>query len=398
MKSKDNRWLITLYMSLFMIFFALIITMFSTVLPKITELYGLSMTQVSMFTIVQNYLATFISTFLLIGWGDRFPKGIVIGIDALLMGFLLFGIETLPPYLVLMLLFSTLNMTTGILNNLITAFVSDIYGEKRTRYISMMHVFYSAGALFGPLLPGAVTSLGYQWNLTFAFLGGLVLAATVTYFLVMAGTRQFTQQTREEAPDSSEESLTFLQILKAPMLIPLCLLNMIYMGGHQNIFANWFQLFLHTVDPVRYPESFTSFCMTVYWIGMLGSRLLSAYLADKIAPRRFILCGSFVGVLAQILGLACNQPMIWLLACALLGLCTGAVFPLTFAIAITWFPKNSARISSLIGIGTSIGGALISLITGRIAEGSFTLAMLVPVCSLAGVFLLMRFRFPRETA
>ena len=83
-----------------------------------------------MFTIVQNYLATFISTFLLIGWGDRFPKGIVIGIDALLMGFLLFGIETLPPYLVLMLLFSTLNMTTGILNNLITAFVSDIYGEK----------------------------------------------------------------------------------------------------------------------------------------------------------------------------------------------------------------------------------------------------------------------------
>ncbi|MCI8333701.1 MAG: MFS transporter [Lachnospiraceae bacterium] len=192
--------------------------------------------------------------------------------------------------------------------------------------------------------------------------------------------------------------LTFLQILKAPMLIPLCLLNMIYMGGHQNIFANWFQLFLQTVDPVRYPESFTSFCMTVYWIGMLGSRLLSAYLADKIAPRRFILCGSFVGVLAQILGLACNQPLIWLLACALLGLCTGAVFPLTFAIAITWFPKNSARISSLIGIGTSIGGALISLITGRIAEGSFTLAMLVPVCSLAGVFLLMRFRFPRETA
>ena len=164
MKSKDNRWLITLYMSLFMIFFALIITMFSTVLPKITELYGLSMTQVSMFTIVQNYLATFISTFLLIGWDDRFPKGIVIGIDALLMGFLLFGIETLPPYLVLMLLFSTLNMTTGILNNLITAFVSDIYGEKRTRYISMMHVFYSAGALFGPLLPGAVTSLTLSWE------------------------------------------------------------------------------------------------------------------------------------------------------------------------------------------------------------------------------------------
>ena len=61
MKSKDNRWLITLYMSLFMIFFALIITMFSTVLPKITELYGLSMTQVSMFTIVQNLSGNLLS-------------------------------------------------------------------------------------------------------------------------------------------------------------------------------------------------------------------------------------------------------------------------------------------------------------------------------------------------
>ncbi len=396
MQSKDNRGIITLYMSSFMIFFALIITMFSTVLPKITELYNLTMTQVSIFTIVQNYLATFVSTFLLIGWGDRFPKGIVIGIDALLMGLLLFGIETLPPYLVLMLLFSTLNMTTGILNNLITAFISDLYGEQRTRYISMMHVFYSLGALFGPLLPGAAASLGYEWNLTYAFLGGLVCAFALTYFLVLAGTWRPTCQVKEEAPDSGGEGFTFRQILKAPMVLPLCLLSMLYMGGHQNIFANWFQLFLQTTDPVRYPESFTSVCMTVYWIGMLGSRLLSAYLAGKVTPRRFILYGSFMGVLAQVLGLACNRPLIWLLACALLGLCTGAVFPLTFAIAITWFPKNSARISSLIGIGTSVGGAFISWITGRIAEESFPLAMAVPVLSLAGVFLLMRFCFPEE--
>lgn len=180
MQNKKRPLIVTIYLSCFMVLFAVITTIFSTILPKITNLYQLSLTQVSVFTIVQNYLATFIGTFFLVAWGDRFPKGVVIGIDALLMALLLLFIDTLPAYILLMIAFSALHLTTGILNNMITAFIADIYGARRSRYISMMHIFYSIGALFGPKLPELVERLGHNWNATYALLAGIAFLLAVT--------------------------------------------------------------------------------------------------------------------------------------------------------------------------------------------------------------------------
>lgn len=394
MQNKKRPIIVTIYLSCFMVLFAVITTIFSTILPKITNLYQLSLTQVSVFTIVQNYLATFIGTFFLVAWGDRFPKGIVIGIDALLMALLLLFIDTLPAYILLMIAFSALHLTTGILNNMITAFIADIYGARRSRYISMMHIFYSIGALFGPKLPELVERLGHNWNATYALLAGIAFLLAVTYFLMMLGTRQLTYRIATPVPSSEvQKKLSLLDILRHPIFIPLCLLQMFYMSGHQNLFGNWFQLFLQRSYTGTYTESFTATCMTVYWFGMLGSRLLSMFLAEKVTPRQFITVGSSGGVAAQLLGLMANTHVTWIITCLLLGLCTGGIYPLTFSISISYFPRNSARITSMLSVISSIGGILLSLLMGKLAELSMFAAMFIPVVCLLLVFLLIRFRF-----
>ena len=245
MQNKKNALLATVYLGIFMALFAVITTMFSTILPKITALYTLTLGQVSVFTVVQNYVANFVGTFFLVAWGDHFPKGVVIGIDALLMALLLLFIDTLPAYILLMIAFSALHLTTGILNNMITAFIADLYGAKRSRYISMMHIFYSVGALFGPKLPEAVEKLGLNWNASYAVLAiaGFVLVAG--YFAIMLLTKQLNYKLPAHGGSSAKapkQKLDLRAILRHPMFLPLCLLQMFYMSGHQNLFGNWFQL------------------------------------------------------------------------------------------------------------------------------------------------------------
>lgn len=399
MQNKKNALLATVYLGIFMALFAVITTMFSTILPKITALYTLTLGQVSVFTVVQNYVANFVGTFFLVAWGDHFPKGVVIGIDALLMALLLLFIDTLPAYILLMIAFSALHLTTGILNNMITAFIADLYGAKRSRYISMMHIFYSVGALFGPKLPEAVEKLGLNWNASYAVLAiaGFVLVAG--YFAIMLLTKHLNYKLPAHGGSSAKapkQKLDLRAILRHPMFLPLCLLQMFYMSGHQNLFGNWFQLYLQRSYSDIYTESFTATCMTVYWFGMLGSRLLSMALADKVTPRRFITIGSAVGVAAQLLGLLGNTHTLWLITCLLLGLCTGGIYPLTFSISIAYFPQSSARITSLLSIISSIGGILLSLFMGKLAELSMFAAMFVPLVCLLIVFLLIRFRFSDE--
>ena len=51
MQNKKNALLATVYLGIFMALFAVITTMFSTILPKITALYTLTLGQVSVFTV-----------------------------------------------------------------------------------------------------------------------------------------------------------------------------------------------------------------------------------------------------------------------------------------------------------------------------------------------------------
>lgn len=403
MQENRKKIYVVAYLGCFMILFAVIASMFSTILPKITERYALTLTQVSTFTIVQNYVANFIGTFFLVGWGDRFPKGIVIGVDAVLLALLLLLIDALPPYLLLMIAFSALHLSTGIINNMVTAFIADLYGEKRSRYISMMHIFYSIGALFGPKFPQLIEKMGFGWNTSYAVMAALFLVVTAAYFVTMTRTHQLSYRLdKVDTPKVKQASeYRLLDILKHPMFISLCLLQTVYMSGHQNLFGNWFQLFLQRSYPEKYTASFTATCMTVYWFGMLGSRLISMITAEKVTPVQFITVGSAVGVLAQLLGLFGNTPALWVVTCLLLGLCTGGIYPLTFSISISYFPKNSARITSLMGIVSSIGGILLSMLMGRLAEASMFLAMFLPVACLLFVFALIRLRFakqPQQTA
>lgn len=395
-----RRFIFTAYAFSFMIAFAVTGTMFSTALPRIIEDYHLSLAQAGLFSVFTSMgnIGAMILTGLL---GDRYRKSILMGAMFIGISISLALIGSMPPFAALLCFLVILGIFTSSLNLIVTAYVSDLYGEHRAKYINLVHMFFGIGSLLGPLYPMALEKLGFHWRYSYLFLAAVVLLAGLSYFLIMAKIKEpalAIEADRKDIPKENQPSQKLSSLLRNKGMLALCIMSFLYMGGHQNTFSTWFQTFLQTENPARYTAEFTSVCMTIYWIGMVISRTISASVSEKISPRSFILFGSLGGVGILTMGMLFQTPIIWVGTVFILGLCTGAIYPLTFAISCAWFPHASAKVSSVVGIFASVGGMVCGWLVGRIANAiSFYLAMFIPWISLAVVFLIVWRCFPKET-
>lgn len=394
-----RKVLFTAYAYSFMIAFAVTGTMFSTALPRIIEDYSLSLAQAGLFSVFTSMgnIGAMILTGML---GDKYRKSVLMGVMFLGIGGALVLIGIMPPFPALLCSLVILGVFTSSLNLIVTAYVSDLYGDRRAKYINLVHMFFGIGSLLGPLYPMALKKLGFHWRYSYLFLALTVCIIGISYFGVMAKMKEpalAVEAGKKEVRKEDKMPEKWSALFRNKGMLALCIMSFLYMGGHQNTFSTWFQTYLQTENPVVYSAEFTSVCMTVYWIGMVISRTVSAAVSERVSPRKFILSGSFGGVCILAAGMLFKTPWIWLGTVFILGICTGAIYPLTFAISCAWFPHASAKVSSVVGVFTSVGGMVCGWLVGRIANTvSFYLAMFIPLLSLAVVFLIVWRCFPKE--
>lgn len=384
--------IVTVYLFSFMAAFALSGTMFSTILPKIIQDYGLTLSQAGLFPVSQsvgNLLAMLLTALA----GDRFEKSRLVGLSFAIMGIMMLGLSFMPPFWALLILMGLLGLSTSALNLLVTAYTSDLYQEDRSRYINLLHVCFGVGSLLGPAYPALLSRIGLVWRHSYLVLSVAVFALGAAYFVYLgrSGALARTAISKRPVPSRTSEK----RIWGHRGVLALCFMSFLYMGGHQGAFSTWFQTFLQREDPAAYPEAFTSLCMMIYWIGMVASRILGASLPRRVTARSVLLAGSFVGTLLLASGLFAGQEALWPVVSALLGLSTGVIYPLTFAISCEQFPENSARISSIVGIFSSVGSMCFGWAIGNVAERSLQAAMWIPVAALAATFFVVLLGFPR---
>ena len=395
---RKGKFIFTLYAYVFMIGFAVSGTMFSSVLPRIIEDYNLTFSQAGLFSVFSNagnLLAMAVTGIL----GDRYRKSVLLGIVFAGLSATLALVGLALPFALFLGLQTLLGCSSSIINLLVTAFVSDLYGKERARYINLAHMFFGIGSLAGPAYPVILQHFGFGWEHSYIFLAAAVLVISVSYFVILLKIKEPVTPKKHTDEGAAFKGQKERMLLKHQGMLALCIMSFIYMGGHQNTFSTWFQTYLQTEDPKIYTEGFTSMCMTMYWIGMVISRTVSASFSKKMLPRTFLLAGSMGGTIVLTAGMVVQAPGVWCVSAFLLGICTGAVYPLIFAVSCEWFPDSSARAASMVGIFTSLGSMLGGWLVGKIAGVvSFFWAMFIPWSSLLLVFAIVWRCFPGKKA
>lgn len=386
MDNQKRRTVVALYLFSFMTALGLSTSMFSTIQPEIIAHYGIDLTQASLFSVYQEIgsLSAMAITTLVV---DRMNKNRLIGVMFFLMGIFLYAMGMMPAFLVLLVMRALLGIVSSVVNNTCSASISDLYGEDRSRHLALLHTLFGVGSLLGPPYATMLMQLGSGWNSTYTVIGSVVILIAVSYFATVAIIKEPTPQVSNIGQDGRRKKIPFRLIFSSPNMLALCFTSFLF-NGYQLIMV-WLPTYLASMN---HDISMRSVIMTLFFVGMIISRLGYSYLSKWVKPHQYMQFASLSSATVLVLALILQGTWTWIICTLLLGILSGAVYTVQFVLACQQFPEYSASATSMTTLFAAIGGMLFSPLIGTVAEnGHFTLAMAIPAAAMGLIFFIMRY-------
>ncbi|MCI8474411.1 MAG: MFS transporter [Oscillospiraceae bacterium] len=380
----------TIFTFIFMSGYALTYTMLGTLLPSIIQHYSLSISQASYINIALELGGTsamVLALFLL----DRINKGKALLFMALFFGLISLYIGSAPPFVILLAARFFMGLVGSILDNLCATYISDLYGEHRARYVSILHTLYAAGSLVAPKFAALCYAMG-GWSLAFLVTGGVMAVAAVLAVVILR-VMGFPRTSVSEQEQSKEKvRIPYKEILRSRNMRWLCLASFLFAG--YSYVTMWLSTYLDWMDSSVYTVGFCSTIMTASYIGSVLSRSWLAAVAEKIGSAAYLKWASLLSGILLIALLIIQQPMVWLVGAFLYGLIGGAIYTGRFVLSCQEFPQFSATASSLTGVCSFGGNMVFNAVLGLAADaGYYTQALMVTAGLFMTGFLIFSFGY-----
>ncbi|MFA5675965.1 MAG: MFS transporter, partial [Christensenellales bacterium] len=166
----------------FMMFsYAMSVTLLGPLITVFMERYQISLSNNGLITLFQGLGGV---TFALFGMfvADRFKKSSLIGVLFAIYCAALILLYFAAEFIFILLLFFIVGGSTRMLEAMLNAYMGILYPDKMGFHLNIIHVFFGAGAVSGPILSTVFISGDGETNLIFLALGafcGFILAAFV---------------------------------------------------------------------------------------------------------------------------------------------------------------------------------------------------------------------------
>jgi FHS family Na+ dependent glucose MFS transporter 1 len=316
----------------------------------------------------------------LLGGGlfDRVPGRFVLGAAQFFSAALFFLVPHVPWYGLLLILFIVKGITGGLVNTGANTLLLWAHGEKAGPFINALHFFFGLGAFLSPFLLGLLISAGGDYSEVYLLLA--VIDATVGV-VVLASVNAPISSPRQPSGGNADGAGPSV----APIVISAALFLFFYVGAELT-FGGWvytYAITLHLADAVQ-----AAYLTSIFWLAFTVGRLISIPAALRFSPRQIILVAlaGGAGFLCLLILAPASPAVLWITAAGI-GFCMAPIWPTGYTLAGQSVPLT-ARISSLILLGDSIGGMVLPGLMGVLMERAGAAAMTpVVLSSLMATFL-----------
>lgn len=323
------------------------------------------------FVMTIQSLGGIVMTVLLGLFGERLHKlyGLLAG--AVLVGVAGVTIGTMPLYgndsYGLLLVFTLIGGVGYItIDLLMNGVIADVFPEKKSTLLPIVHGFYGLGAMLAPLLVTWLTDSGSPATFAVPYLV-LGAAALVLGAVFWAVSRRATPHTpyadmtalRDRSVANPAE---IFRDKRAWLYLLCCFLYLCFQNG----IAVWLPNYYKTVHHMA--GGAANAMLTLFFLGALVVRMLSPLVYKRMPVRTFYLLTCFLsaGVFAVLLltpSLAVQRVLL-----VLLGLLQGAEVPALVILCCETFPTRTASASSIIVLGVSLSALIAPTVLGRLIE------------------------------
>ncbi len=366
-KKPGNAELVLFFTFVFMIVYAVSTYMYSTLMPTIKAAYGMNERSASLLT-VSTSIGSMIITGLSALFLDRFDKHTVLGVSVVIYGTAFVLASFVPPLAVFLVLRVVDGMFAYLVMNLCSAYVSDIYGEERDRYIPILHTLFALGAVIGPKYAAwkirNITAPN-QWGIAYSVIGWVTMTAGILFLLVF----RFVKKPELRVDRSADRVSPFVhvgRVLRNRNVIALCLSNL-FMSGFF-FFTGWLTTYFAALDPVRYTPAVYANIMSMYSAGMLLGVAASGFLSRKLGSNLCVRLLCVISFICALAALQLDSVPFWNAAMLIIGFAEGPYVTYIALMGLEEYPQYSATVTSLTSLFTGFGSIIVAPIMGVVAQ------------------------------
>ena len=291
-------------------------SLFGTAWPAIYTEFDLPISY-SNFVTGLMYMGTIISSLLSARLTKKLGTPLVVAISTALTAIAILGFSFSKNMLMLCLCAIPLGLGAGGIDNVLNTYVALNYTAT---HVNFLHCSYGVGVTLSPFLMSFTLKQSNNWQSGYRIMFFFQMALTIMCFLSIPVWNKVKEQRAEE---DETRVVSIPQLFK----IPIARWSLVIYYGScaiESVCLAWGSTFL--VNSKGLTPDKAAGMITFYFIGMTVGRFVSGLIANKISPKKIIVIGELVVLVAIILTLFKN-PTLATVGLFLIGLGNGPVFP-----------------------------------------------------------------------
>jgi fucose permease len=318
---------------------------------------------------------------------DRLRGHVVLGVAQIVSGLLMLFIPFMPALSWLLAVVAIKGVLDGLVNNGANTLLVWTHREKVSPYMNGLHFCFGLGAFLAPLFVAQVVDIPGAYRWVYMSLAALTVLAGLR-MVTMAGSPQAAHPAEIAPGAAPARPIPYSVVLMAALFL-------FFYVGAEIAFGNW--VYTYAVELKLALAVQAAYLTSGFWLAFTVGRLLSVPLAIRFAPRQIITvallgCVFFMGL---VFVFADSVAVLWLAALGV-GFCMAPIYPSGFTLAVQGL-KLTARASSVILLGDSLGGMILPWLVGQVLEATGPRAMVYLVlgsviCDLLAFVGLLRTR------
>jgi MFS transporter, FHS family, glucose/mannose:H+ symporter len=244
----------------------------------------------------------------------------------------------------------------GMLNGVTNVVVARIFPENSSAYLSLLGVFYGAGALGLPLITSLMLDNGFSYRFILTSVASLLLVPFMVVLLL-----KFPKPQRSKAIPFKTYTGFFT---RKAILLPGFFL--FFQSGIEAIVPVWAPAFLSETHNASYDKAL--YAITAAALGMLLARLVLSRVLQKKAPDKVLMVSLLIMSVAIVLLQVAGSLTTGLIAMGIIGVGMAAAFPVMMGFTADFFPDDSGTAFSIVIAIALVGNMILNAITGYVLE------------------------------
>jgi MFS transporter, FHS family, glucose/mannose:H+ symporter len=333
-----------------LLLFGVTLTTLGSILPEIISRFEITMAEAGFLFTLMN-LGILTASLVFGPVVDRFGYKKLMTASTLLILLGMEGVAFSPGFGSFSVFIFIFGFGGGLMNGAANALVSDISEGDRSAKLSLLGVFFGAGAFGVPLILGVLLDY-FSYSQVIATIGILVLIVTVFYLLL-----SFPEPKQPHTFPVKEA----VSLVKHPILLLLAFI-LFFQSGMEITAGGWIAAYFNDVLKVNAATSVL--LLSFFWIGMMLSRLAISKLVSSISPAFIIKFSMALAMAASLLLLNTGNTAVATVSIFLLGAGFAAIFPLILGYIGDLYPGITGTAFSFAFTVALTGGMLLPYLAG----------------------------------